>query len=122
MAKSGYVNIVIRKGDLKMDNEPIEVERGTVCFHKMNWMQNEATQNLRDFIRSLVDNLTTPFIRKVAMMEQKFDNVCHALEKERKELKELTDYIKSYELVKEQEIKNLFSKLEQLETNQEILK
>jgi hypothetical protein len=104
------------------DKEPIEVERGTVCFHKMNFMENEATQNLRDFIRQLVDSLVTPFIRKFAMLESKIETYCSAADVERHELRELTAYIKHYELVKEQEIKNLFSKLEALENtiNQEI--
>lgn len=103
-------------------SDPIEVERGSVCFHKMNtidWMQNEATQNLRDYIRTLLDSILSPFTRKVAILEQKYDNQIAALEKERLELKELIYQIKSYELVKEQEIKNLFLKLDQLENNQE---
>jgi hypothetical protein len=88
--------------------------------NKMNFMENEATQNLRDFIRSLVDTLTTPFIRKIAMFEKKFETICENLGKERTEMNELIKYIKSYELVKEQEITNLFSKIEVLE--QEIKK
>jgi hypothetical protein len=83
--------------------------------NKMNLMENEATQNLRDFIRSLVDSITVPFIRKIALFEQKFESITAALSLERSELKELIDYIKSYELVKEQEITNLFSKLESIE-------
>ena len=55
--------------------EFVDVERSQVCFEKMNWMQNEATQDLRDFIRSLIDSITTPFIRKVVMMEKRYDAV-----------------------------------------------
>ena len=79
--------------------------------NKINFMENEATQNLRDFIRSLVDTLTMPFIRKIAIFELKFDAICENLGKERTEMNELVKYIKSYELVKEQEIKNLHDRL-----------
>jgi hypothetical protein len=82
---------------------------------KINFMENEATQHLRDFIRSLVDNLTMPFIRKIAMFEKKFETICENLGKERTEINELVKYIKSYELVKEQEIKNLHDRLFSLE-------
>jgi predicted RNase H-like nuclease (RuvC/YqgF family) len=101
---------------MSKDEDIIEVESGTLCFNKeVNWMQNEATQDLRDFIRQLIDSLVNPFIRKVAILESKLEHRCAALEKERTELKELTTYIKQYELVKEQEIKNLSDRIFLLE-------
>jgi hypothetical protein len=79
-------------------------------------MENEATQNLRDFIRSLVDSITVPFIRKITLFEKKFETICDALTAERIEIKELVTYIKQYELVKEQEIQNLVEKMTFLES------
>lgn len=96
--------------------EFIEVERGTLCFNKeINWMQNEATQDLRQYIATLIDTLVTPIINKLSLLETKLENRCTALEKERTESKELTTYIKQYELVKEQEIKNLSDRIFLLE-------
>ena len=87
-------------------------------------MENEATQNLRDFIRQLVDSLVTPFIHKMSLLESKLEKWGSSIDKERTELKELVAYIKQYELVKEQEIQNLVEKVTFLEStiNQETKK
>jgi len=99
------------------EKDYIEVERKTVCFQKsINWNQNEATQNLRQWVATLVDSLVSPISSRVAHLEIKLKNWCNVIDKERTEIKELIQYIKQYELIKEQEIKTLFSKLEQLET------
>lgn len=91
-------------------------------MNQIDWMQNEATQNLRQYIATLFETYLSPLQHQFSTLETQLENWCASIAKERTELKDLIAYIKQYELVKEQEIKNLFSKLEQLETIQEIKK